>query len=175
MERLYSKIVGMPVFAPDSPRPIHTVEDLVFDPVNGKIIAFVVGRGLMIAPMDVLSLKHGVLIRDRGDVVEIEDVLRVRDVVDGGKWIVGKRVFTLEGKALGKVVDTAVDDLTLVLSKIYTARVFLGILQSDARVIPANRIVEVLADRIVVKDDSGFSFDEVAEKEVERGTVGAVV
>lgn len=174
MERLYSKIVGMPVFVSDSPRPVHAVEDLVLDPVNGKVIAFVVGRGLVVIPMDVLSIRHGVLIRNSGDVIDASDVLRVKEIIDKNMEIVGKKVFTESGKSLGRVVDLAIDDKSLILNKIYTARVILGIVHHDSRIIPSKNIIEVLPDKIIVKNDSGFSFDEVAEKQVERGAVGAV-
>ncbi|MFA4891365.1 MAG: PRC-barrel domain-containing protein [Candidatus Gracilibacteria bacterium] len=173
MERLYSKIIGMPVFTPDSLRPIYNVRDLIFDPVNGAVIAFEVGRGLVITPMDVLSMKQGILIKGMEDVVGIDDILRVRKVVDEGMGIMGKKVVTLGGKALGKVVDLTIDDGALILNKIYTAKVILGVLQRDSRVIPAKNIVEVLSDRIVVKNDSG----EVTLGEVEgeeREVVGAV-
>ena len=167
---LYSRIIGMPVFASDSSRPICSVQDLILDPLSGAVIAFVVGRGLIVTPSDVLSIKHSVLVRSNDDVLEASDVLRVQKVIDDGMGIMGKKVITSEGKVLGKIVDMTIDDKALILNKIYTARVILGLLQHDSRIIPAKNIVEVRADSVVVKDDSG----DVVEIEVEREAVGAV-
>jgi len=161
----------MPVFTPDSLRPIYNVQDLIFDPVNGAVIAFEVGGGLVVTPMDVLSMKQGILIKGREDVVGIDDVLRVRRVVDERMGIMGKKVVTSGGKTLGKVVDLTIDDKGLILNKLYTAKVFLGVLQRDSRVIPAKNIVEVRADCVIVKDDSG----EIMVGEVEEGAEAEVV
>lgn len=168
MERLYSKIVGMPVFVPDSMRPIYTVQEIVVDPENGKVIAFVVDsrRGLIVTAMDVVSVKHGVLIRGRDDVIEAEDVLRVQKVQEIGGFM-GKKVETESGKRLGKVVDMTIDERGLTLNKIYTAKVVLGMIQHDGRIIAAKNIVEVKKNRVIVKDDSGEVKAKAKEREAE--------
>jgi len=156
MEILYSKIIGMPVFVPENPRPLCIVQDIVIDPVSGKIIAFVVDsrRGLIVTPMDVFSMKHGVLIRDADDIVLAEDILSVKKIQSDEK-LFHKRVETETGKQLGIVVDIVIDDRSLTLNKLYTAKTFLGIIQFDGRVIAAKNIVEIRKNKVVVKDDSG--------------------
>ena len=173
MERLYSKIVGMPVFSPESVQPIYIARDMVVDPDSGKVVAIVVdsARGLIITPMDIVSLKHGILIRRKDDVVEMEDVLRVKDIVEDGRELMGKNVETENGERLGKVVDLAIDAKSLILNKIHTARSILGIVHHNPRIIPAKNIVEVLEDKVIVKDSSG---EVVAEEAAEVAGAGAV-
>ncbi len=172
MEMLYSKIVGMPVFSPESLRPHFSVQDIVFDPDNGKVIGILLDRrgSNLIAPMDIISIKHGVLIGSASDVVDVDDVLRVKEVFEDGRNIIGKKVKTEGGEILGKVVDASIDGLGLSLVKIHTAKVILGMVHHDARIFPMKSIVEVTDKFVIVKDDDG----KVAEKEKKADVVGAV-
>lgn len=147
----------MPVFVTESARPIYTVQEMVIDPVNGKIIAFVVDsrRKLVVTPIDVISIKHGLLIRDSDDVISYDDVLRVKSVVEEYGGFLHKKVETESGEVLGKVIDLSIDDRSFILNKIYTAKVILGFIQHDSRIIPAKNIVEVKDDVIVIKDSGG--------------------
>ena len=171
MEMLYSKIVGMPVFSADSVRPHFSVQDIVFDPDNGKVIGILVDRRgqNLIAPMDIISIKHGVLISSANDVVGVDDVLRVKEVFDDGRNIIGKKVKTESGDSLGKVVDASIDGLGLSLVKIHTAKVVLGMVHHDSRIFPMKSIVEVNESFVVVQDDDG----KVAEKEKKAETAAA--
>jgi uncharacterized protein YrrD len=165
MERLYSKIIGMSVFVPNSMRPINTVQDIVIDPETGKVIAFAMdtrGKKVVVA-MDVISVKHGLLIRDADDIIDSEDVLRVQSVLEKSGGFMHKSVETEEGERLGKVVDMAIDDRNLVLIKLYVSKTFIGIVQYDSRIISAKNIVEVRETRVIVK-----SGGEVRVEEAER-------
>lgn len=161
----------MDVFSPENMRAISSVQELIFDPDSGKVIGIVIDsrRGKVVTPMDIISIKHSVLIRSVGDVVDVDDVLRIKEVVDSGRNVMGKKVVTESGKSLGKVVDATIDENGLSLAKIYTAKVVFGIIQHDQRIIPSKNIVEVLADKVVVKDDGG----EVVERQEEAEAVGA--
>jgi len=171
VEILYSKIIGTPVYEMDGLRPVLLVQDIVIDPENGKLLAFVVDErsGLIVCPIDVVAVRHGIVIRSESDLGHIDDVLRVKTVVEGIGSFFKKPVVTESGKTIGKVIDMALDEKFLVLTKLYTAKVFLGIVQRDARIIPAGNIIEVTAGKIVVKDDEGV------EMVGERGTVATEI
>lgn len=170
MEILYSKIIGTPVYETDGLRPVLLVQDIIIDPENGKLLAFVVDEksGLIVCPVDVIAVKHGIVIRSEDDLGHIDDVLRVKTVAEGVGSFFKKPVVTESGKTIGEVIDMALDEKFLVLTKLYTAKVFLGIVQSDSRIISAKNIIEVTGEKIVVKDDEGV---EMAE---ERGAVAEV-
>jgi hypothetical protein len=185
MERLYSKIIGMGVFVPESVRPVRTVQDLVIDPANGRVIALVVDarRGLIIVPSDILGIKHGVYIRDRDDIIEASDVLRVMAVMNEYGGLIGKKVVgegaALEGSedggsaesederpvgdVIGKVNDYVIDGRGLVLKKIYTSRSVLGMFHFDNRIIGAKSIVEIRPEEVVVKDVGKVAASEKVE------------
>jgi uncharacterized protein YrrD len=139
----------------DSIRPITTVKDLVMDPESGKLIAFVVdiNRKKIIVPMDVLSWHEILKIDSPHDIVALEEVLRVEEVIKSGRGLVRTRVESQDGAYIGKVIDFAVNSKTYDLNSIFVSKGFLGLLRYDSRVIRAKDIVEVLEDKIIVKEN----------------------
>lgn len=155
MEKLYSEIVGTPVFEDDAPRPFTTVKDLVLDPeMRGKLLAFVVGggRGRILSPVDVISWGNVMKVHSAGDVTEVANVLRVEEVLKRDVRFDGALVETEKGEDLGKVYDYGVDNKTFDLRRLFVAKSFLGLLRYESRIISAKDIIEVLPEKIVVKN-----------------------
>ncbi len=156
----------MPVVEDDGIRALTTVKDMVVDQESGKVLAFVVnvGQNLIITPMDVLSWHDVLHIRSREEIISGDDVLRVQMVQKGGSRIFHNRVETKDGKYLGKVVDYSIDSNLMDLKKLFVARDILGLIRYDGRVIPAKNILEILPEKIVVKDDLAMVKEKVKEK-----------
>lgn len=163
MEKLYSKTIGTPVVE-DHMRPITTVRDLVFDPENGKLLAFVVNenKGLVIVPVDVLAWYDVLRVHDREAIIDAEEVLRVEKFLKGEVRILQNRVETKAGKYLGRVYDMAINNKSFMLEKLFIAKGFLGLVRYETRIIPYKSILEITAEKILVKDDMGKI--EVEEK-----------
>lgn len=172
MEKLYSKIVRSVVVEEDGVRPICNVRDLVIDPNDGKVVALSVGKGRVIVPADILSwgmsgrAGSAVKINRADSILDVEDIVRVQEVWGRQAQIFEQKVETVSGKELGSVVDFVIDSKAMVLKKLYVAKVFLGLLRLDHRIISAKDIVEILPGKIVVKDDLGVVKERAA---VERG------
>ena len=156
----------MPVFVRENLRAVRSVQDVVIDPANGKVIAFAVGKGMVVTPGDVLSMKHGVLVDDFEDIIESEEVLRVGKVLKEYGVLSGKKVVGENGNAFGKISDFVVDDSVFALKKIYVSKNLLGMVHYDNRIFSAKDIVEILPDSVVVKDDARA---KVATEEVKKG------
>lgn len=167
MDRLYSKIIGLPVFIQDSIRPVSSVHDLVIDPTNGKIVAFLIDsrKKLVVSPMDIVSIKNGIFVRSSEDIIKSDEILRVDSIMREFGSLHDKKVFTENGKHIGKVVDFYVNPSSLVVGKIITAKSLLGIAQYDGRIIPASEIIEMKKDRVIVRDDV------IAVREKEKSSV----
>ena len=163
----YSNIVGTLVFEEDSPRPVAIVKDLVVDPDKGTTIAFVLNqnKGLVVSPMDVISLKQVMKINSADNVVEAAEILRVSEVLKSGRFVHGAKVFTKSEEYLGKVFDFSIDAKTYDLNKIFVAKDILGLFRYNALIIAAKNILEVKSDKIIVKDS------KEAEKEEDLGKV----
>jgi len=168
MEKLYSNIVGMPVFLDEGRQAVNTVKDIVMNSETGKLLAFVVNKrkGLIIMERDVLQWGDVLHIHGHEDVVEAEDIVKVKNVLERGVRIFGNKVETKDGREIGMVVDMAVDNKSFSLKKIFVAKRVLGLLQYDQRIIPAGKIVEVLEDKVVVESDVEVLKDEASAAEM---------
>lgn len=158
MEKLYSDIIGTPVFEDDASRPFVSVKGVVLDPeMRGKLIAFLVNvaRRRIISPVDVLSWGNVMKVHSRNDVTDAANVLRVDEVLKKGVKFFGAHVETEKDEKLGKVFDLGIDNKTFDLRRIFVAKSVLGIFRYENRIISAKDIVEVLPDKIVVKDGLG--------------------
>ena len=71
---------------------------------------------------------------------------------------------TEDGFKLGKVVDFSMDMRDYVLKKLFVSKEILGMVRYDNRIIPAKNIVEILPNKIIVKNN----LETVKEKEGAR-------
>ena len=162
MELLYTQILGIPVVG-EGPRPLTSVHDVVIDPNNGSVLAFIVNlsKNLMIAPIDVEKLESNVLVvTDDFVIIEADEVVRVREVQKKGIKVFHNRVFSEDGTLIGKVYDFGIDTASSALKKLYVAKDFLGLIRWEKRILDWKEIVEIRADRIVVKNDLETVKDE---------------
>lgn len=150
----------------DNLRPITTVKDVIIDPERGKLIALIVdsGRNLIITPMDILSWHDVIQVHDRDVIVEGSEILRVEAVQKSGVKFFQNKVENKDGKYLGKVVDFSIDTHLMDLKKLFVAKGFLALFRYESRIIPAKNILEVLQDKIIVKDDIAVVKQEAKEK-----------
>lgn len=155
MEKFFSRIVGMPVVEEGMMRPITTVKDVVIDPENGKLVAFIVdvSKNLVVVPFDILSWGDIIRISDEDAIVPGDDVLRVHAVQKKGIKFFRTNVVTKSGNNLGQVIDFAIDNKTFELRKLYVAKMILAMFRYNSRLIAASEILEILPDKIIVKDE----------------------
>lgn len=167
MERLYSKIVGTPVYEDGGERPMTTVKDAVIDPENGKLVAFVVNisKNLVITPIDVLSWSEVIRVHNHDAIVAADEVLRIAEVIGKNVNIFHNKVYTKSGEYLGKVNDFSIDSNVMMLQKLYLSKGFLGLIRYQSRIISAKNILEILPDRIVIKDETQVK-EAMSEREV---------
>jgi len=155
MEKFYSNIVGMPVIEDDVFRAITTIKDVIIDPESGKVVAFSVDirRNLVIAPVDIISIGEFLKIHSVESIAEGSDILRVDIVQKKGIKIIHNRVETKNNEYIGNVVDFSIDAKTFTLKRLFTAKSFLGLIRYDQRIILEKNIIEILPDKIIVKEN----------------------
>lgn len=166
MEKLFSKIVGTPIYIDDNLRPVSKVKDVLVDPTNGKILGIFTdtNQKKFISYLDILRWGDIVRINDVSVIIDAHDVLRVEHILKSGIMIYRNNVETQEGEHLGKVMDYSVDVNNSQLKKLYVSRELLGMFRFSSRIINAKDIVEVLKDKIVVKDNLAFVKEKDAVK-----------
>lgn len=158
----------------DSLRPITTVKDVVIDPDSGKLLALIVdvGKNLIISPVDIFSWQDAIFVHHGDIFVEGGEVLRVKKAQETGIKIFNNKVETQDGKYLGKVVDFSLDSMSFGIKKLYVAKGFLGLVRYDSRLITAKNIIEILPNKIVVKNDQAHVKEKRREVALEDMALG---
>ena len=165
-----STIIEKPINSMETRIRAGIVKNIVVNPQNGQLMALVVRAGFptkqKILPIqDILSVGPGmVIIRDDSAIVEPDEIVRVNEILKQKIKIMGGSVRTQSGTRLGKVYDVLIDTQTAVIAKYYVRASMTGLTQAD-RIIPANKVVAITREAIVVRDD----FEKVAAvEEVEK-------
>lgn len=144
----------MPVLLEEAPRPIAKICDLIIDPANGGLIAFSVDPAgkKIISPRDVVRFSRYLMIHDSDDICEPDEVLRVKEVRRSGIKFIKNRVETESGEYLGRVFDFSMNVKLGAVTKLHVAKSLLGLFRIDTRIISIKYVLDVTADKIVVKD-----------------------
>ncbi len=155
MEKKYSQIVGTPVYIEEARSPVTTVKDLVVDCARGKVIGFIVdiNKNLVVAPIDILEWNDKLVINGYEAMVEADEILRIKEALDEGIFLLKNKVETEEGKYLGKVFEYTVNTGSMMVNSLYVAKGFLGLLRYEQRIIGMKHVLEVKKEVIVVKDE----------------------
>lgn len=162
MQKLYSEIIGLPVFDEYSQRPVSLVQDVIIDPENGKVLAYVVKGKHLIVPMDILRMHNGIYIHDKDHILPFEEVLRAAEVARRYIGIIGACVITERGKViLGRAVDYEIDTTHMVLTKLHVAKLFL-FFRYQEKIISYAHIVRIEHNTIIVKDSHEVKVEEKA-------------
>ncbi|MBI2638538.1 PRC-barrel domain-containing protein [Candidatus Peregrinibacteria bacterium] len=152
MQKLYSELIGLPVFDEYSSSPLTLIRDIFIDPENGKVVAFAVKNNRIIVPLDVERLGRGLFIKDQSHIVPTEDVLRAKEVAERKIKILGSRVITQNTKIyLGRVVDYEIETRGMMLVSIHVAKTFL-FFRFQEKIISYKSIIRIHKESIIVKD-----------------------
>lgn len=167
------ELVGMTVFAIEGGRNVGTVDRLFFLPEEMRVTDLIVTRGAAMLedpnPQRMLPTDRIKAIGRDAITIESEDVL---DVTPDGEVPEGRvafdeiereKVITESGDEIGEVSSVSFSDTTFLLEEVVVSRGFL----SGNAVIPADQIVSVGEDVIVVRDgalDAGSDEDALLEE-----------
>lgn len=150
----------MPILDEYSESPVALVRDVIIDPENGRLIAFLINKKQIIVPMDIVCVAKGIFISDKNHIVPIDDVLRVKNVFGAKIHIIGAEVITKQTKVrLGRCVDYEIDMNHMVLKNIYVAKTFL-FFRFREKIISFRQIVRIEKNKIIVNDSSAVTIKE---------------
>lgn len=165
MQKMYSQIVGMPVFDEYSRSPLALVQDVLIDPENGYIIGFLISRKRIIVPVDVMRLSSALHIQDRDSMSSINDVFRAKQILVNRIPIMGAKVKNTRKINLGKVVDYEIDTKTMAISHIFVAKTFF-FFHTNERDFARKQIISITKKGVTVNDSADLPAKEVKEKAV---------
>jgi uncharacterized protein YrrD len=153
MDRYFSRTVGIPIVT-DSGYKISRVYDVLINSETGKVVGFITSpRGnRVLAPIDILTWNHVLIVHDEESILETGEIHQAVEAQRKNIRVYQNRVITKSGIPLGKVIDYMIHDKMFVLTKIVVAKIFLGIITYDRRIIAHKDIIEIKKAGIIVKD-----------------------
>lgn len=152
MQLRLSSAVDTPVVAEDDGQIAGQVAGILIHPDTAKIEGFFVrapgaGRALFLSAADILRWTDRVTVAREEVLSPVEDRVRLRELLEDPRPLLGQRIRTKSGRSLGRCRDVQFDLTHFALTWIFPRR-FLrwGV------PLPATQILEVRRDAIVVRD-----------------------
>lgn len=156
-----SRLAGCPVLSLHVGGAIAYVENIIVDPNNLKIIGFRVSGPLVrgevgdVLPVDSIRefSRSGMIVDSIDELVDGEEVLRIRDVLKLNFSLTGLKVIS-EGKSkLGKITDYVVNSASWEVHQLIVQRPLVKSFLDPELLIARSEIVEVNDYQVIVKDE----------------------
>jgi sporulation protein YlmC with PRC-barrel domain len=138
--------------------PIATVTGPIINPDNLKIEGFYCQdrfdkRRLVLLYQDIRDiLAQGYVVNDHEVLVEPEELIRLKNVMEINFDLMGKQVVTVEKQKVGKVSDYATETETMFVQKIYVAQSVIKNFTGGSLSIDRNQIQEITPKRIIINE-----------------------
>jgi len=158
MQKLVSELKTNKVILRHEGLLVGTIHDVVINPDDGRFLGFIIkegfGKGKLktLAEKDILGFNEQfILIPSYDTLGEIDEIVRIKSVLDQKVSIIKNKVYTLSGLYLGRVNDFTVDFTSAKLSRLYVDSKSLKNITKDL-LIDSKCIVSIKKDKIVVDD-----------------------
>jgi sporulation protein YlmC with PRC-barrel domain len=158
MLQLSGTLIDQPVLSLRTGAEIAIAYRPLINPNNLKIEGFYCRdlfnkHTLILLNQDVREIiRQGFVVDDHEVLVDPEELVRLKEVIDIGFDLLGKPVVTPNKQNLGKVSDFAADGETLYVQKLYVERSLLKSFGTGQLGIDRNQIIEITNRHIVVQD-----------------------
>jgi sporulation protein YlmC with PRC-barrel domain len=158
MLKLSKSLLGKSVMSLRTGTAVATVTAPIINPNNLKIEGFYCQdrfdkRELVLVCQDIREfLSQGFVVNDHSVLVEAEDLVRLREVLDIGFEIFGKQVETLAKEKVGKVSDYAVETDSMYIQKMYVSQSIMKSLSGGSLSIDRSQVNEITAKKIIINE-----------------------
>jgi hypothetical protein len=138
--------------------PVALATEPIINPNNLKIEGFYCDdrfnkHRLILLCQDIREiLRDGFVIDDIERLVEAEELVRLKDIIDLRFELLGKPIETVDKHKVGKVSDYAVETNTMVVQKLYATQSLLKNLTGGSLSIDRNQIQEITPRRIIISE-----------------------
>lgn len=167
---LGSRLLHTPVMSLQTgTRLAHTLKPVI-DPSNLKIIAYQVEGPLLtetpsfIRTDDIREYgRIGMIINSNDEIVGLEDVIRIKQVIELGFSLVGLNVIDEHKRKLGKVDDYTLDTGDFLIQQLNVRHGLIRGITDTGFLVNRSQIVEVNDNAIIVKAPSVKSVEPVMQ------------
>lgn len=158
MLQLSSAIIDQAVLSLRTGGQIAIAVMPIINPNNLKVEGFYCddrfeNKRLILVVQDIRErVKNGFVVNDHEVLVEPEELVRLKPVLELNFELLGKPVVTVKKQRIGKVVDYAVDDSSLYIQKLYVSQNLLKSFSGGNLSIDRTQIVEITDRKIVIQE-----------------------
>jgi sporulation protein YlmC with PRC-barrel domain len=158
MLQLSASLLNKSVLSLRTGAPIAKIDGPIINPDNLKIEGFYCTdrydkRQLVLLYQDIREiLAKGYVVNDHDVLVEPDELVRLKKVMELNFEIVGKQVITINKEKVGKVSDYAAETETMFIQKIYVNQSVLKSLTGGSLSIDRTQINEITPKRIIIND-----------------------
>lgn len=135
----------------------RTVKALV-DPSNLTVVAYEVDGPLLDKKPSYLRVDEirengslGMIIDSSDDLIEIDDVIRLRKLYDLNFDLIGMAVITEQRQKLGKIEDYTLESNSFVIQQLHVKRGFFKGITDTGLLIGRSQVVEINDNEVIVK------------------------
>lgn len=162
MLRQIIKLPGSKLVDLDNGETIGEIVDWIIDPDNKKISALTIKEPgffkqlKVITTIDIVEYGPGiVVVRNRNAVVAPKEVVRLKNIINPKKRVIGSQVRTVSNKILGTIEDLLFETTDSTIQKLYIKPPIINMLSKPDLIIGADKIVKIEPGKITVQDDAG--------------------
>jgi uncharacterized protein YrrD len=158
MLQLSGYLLHKPVLSLRTGGAIAWTTEPIINPRNLKVEGFhckdsVDGKTLILLYQDIREVsKRGFIVDDLDALVEPDELVRLKDVLDARFQLMKKPVETTGKDRIGKVSDYAVETTTMFVQKLYVSRSLWRSLTGGSLSIDRTQIVEITNRRVIIND-----------------------
>lgn len=158
MLQLSASLLKKSVLSLRTGSPVAIVKSPIINPNNLKIEGFYCEdrfnkQQLVLLYQDIRDvMPQGFVVNDHDVLVEPDDLIRLKEIMDIGFELIGKQVVTVDKKKVGKVSDYATETTTMFVQKIYVSQSILKSLSTGTLSIDRTQINEITPRRIIIND-----------------------
>lgn len=158
MLQLSATILNRPVMSLRTGAQVATAVAPVINPNNLKIEGFYCNdkfgnKELILLYQDIRDIiPQGFVIDDHDVLVEAEELVRLKKVLELEFELIGKQVETINKEKVGRVSDFAVETTSMTIQKIYASQSILKSFTGGSLSIDRSQIVEITSKRVIISE-----------------------
>jgi len=158
MLQLSATLINKNILSLRTGEVIASVTAPIFNPNNLKVEGFYCQdkfskKELILVYQDIRDIvPKGYVVNDFDVLVEAEDLVRLKDVLELNYQILGKTVQTTSKKKVGKVVDYATEMETMFVQKIYVGQSIIKSFNGGSLSIDRSQVNEITPSKIIIND-----------------------
>ena len=158
MLQLSANLLDKAVLSLRTGQPVATVTAAIINPNNLKVEGFYCEdrfdkQELILLYQDIRDvLPQGYVVNDHDVLIEPDELIRLKDVIELNFEMIGKQVETVAKEKVGKVSDYATETETMFIHKLYVNQSILKSFTGGSLSIDRTQIHEITPRRIIINE-----------------------